>query len=300
MAKCVLVTGASGMIGRALCELLKSRGYRVRSLTRSKEACREGIFYWNPLTGELDSEALNGVDAIVHLAGESISQRWTPKARERIMKSRVLGTRLLVKAIEQNECRCDLISSSGINFYGSDVGYLPNGNEGSGKGFLSDVCRKWETEAEGIRQNENRLVILRTGVVLNRSGGALARLLPAFQLGLGGRVGSGEQWMSWIALSDLIKIILWSIEGDFNGTLNAVSPNPVQNNGFVIALGSVLKRPTIFPLPELMVKLIFGAMGSETVLADIGVLPKHLTEAGFVWSCPDIESALIQSLKSDA
>ena len=300
MAKCVLVTGASGMIGRALCEQLKSRGYQLRSLTRSKEACREGIFYWNPLSGELDSEALNGVDAIVHLAGESISQRWTPKARERIMKSRVLGTRLLVKAIEQNECRCDLISSSGINFYGSDVGYLSDNNEGSGKGFLSDVCRKWETEAEGLRQNGNRLVILRTGVVLNRSGGALARLLPAFQLGLGGRVGSGEQWMSWIALSDLIKIILWSIEGDFNGTLNAVSPNPVQNNRFVTALGSVLKRPTIFPLPELMVKLIFGAMGSETVLADIGVLPKHLTEAGFVWSCPDIESALIQSLKSDA
>ena len=300
MANCVLVTGASGMIGRALCEMLESRGYRVRSLTRSKEACREGVFYWDPISGELDSEALNGVDSIVHLAGESISQRWTPKARERIMKSRVSGTRLLVKAIEQNECRCDLISSSGINFYGSDVGYLPNGNEGSGKGFLSDVCRKWETEAEGIRQNGNRLVILRTGVVLNRSGGALARLLPAFQLGLGGRIGSGEQWMSWIALSDLIKIILWSIEGDFNGTLNAVSPSPIQNKGFVTAVGSVLKRPTIFPLPKLMVKLIFGAMGSETVLADIGVLPNHLMEAGFVWSCPDIESALIQSLKSDA
>lgn len=300
MDKGVLVTGASGMIGRALCRALKSRGYSVRSLTRSKEFVGQGVFYWDPLKGDLDPEALRGVAAIVHLAGESISQRWTPSAREAILKSRVLGTRTLVEAVEAADCGADLISSSGINFYGSDVGYLPDGCEGSGRGFLSEVCQKWEAEANVLRRRGNRVVTLRTGVVLNRKGGALARLLPAFQWGLGGRVGSGKQWMSWIELNDLIEVILWAIGEDFDGPLNAVAPEPVQNEQFVSALGSVLKRPTICPLPECMVQLIFGTMGEETVLADIGVRPEVLKGAGFIWRCPEIRSALIQSLDSDA
>jgi uncharacterized protein (TIGR01777 family) len=300
MHKRVLVTGSSGMIGSALSKVLSDRAYSIRTLSRSKESLSEGVFYWNPLAGELDPSALEGVDAIVHLAGESISQRWTLSAREAILNSRVLGTRTLVEAMKASDCRADLITSSGINFYGCDVGYLEEGGQGSGTGFLSEVCRKWETEAQCLKNNGNRLVVLRTGVVLNRKGGAMARLLPAFQFGLGGRVGSGEQWMSWIELSDLVEIIIWAIEGDYEGTLNAVSPNPVTNREFVNTLGSVLKKPTFFPLPSWVVQLIFGRMGEETVLADIGVLPEVLKQAGFRWQCPEIRSALIKSLEKDA
>lgn len=299
MDKTILVSGSSGMIGKALCAQLEAEGFKVRKLKRASEPIEANEFFWNPAKREIDILALEGVDCVVHLAGEPIAQRWNPKSKKAISGSRILGTRLLVESIKLAESKADFICSSGINFYGARVGLNKEGESASihtADGFLSEVCHEWEAEAKALIDTGNRVVCLRTGVVLNKNGGALARMLPAFRMGLGGVIGSGEQWMSWIELDDLVQVILWSMLSDYSGPLNAVAPNPIQNKDFVKTLGKILKRPTVLPMPEFLVNTLFGTMGDETVLADIGVIPRVLNDTNFQWTCPTVESALDKAL----
>lgn len=301
MNKIILVSGSSGMIGKTLCLNLEEKGFKVRKLKRSAEGLSANEFFWNPESSEIDILAFEGVDSVVHLAGEPIAQRWNEKSKKAIFDSRIKSTRLLVESMKLAESKAKFISSSGINFYGSKIGLNREGEDArinGADGFLSEVCHEWETEAKSLLDSGNSVVCLRTGVVLDKKGGALARMLPAFQLGLGGVVGSGKQWMSWIELSDLVRVILWCIDNDYSGPLNAVSPNPTQNKNFVKAFGQILKRPTVLPMPEFLVDILFGAMGRETVLADIGVMPEILKKAGFEWNCPTIESALKRAINN--
>ena len=301
MNKIILVSGSSGLIGKALCSKLEEKGFEVRKLKRFSEGLSANEFFWNPESNEIDILALEEVDVVVHLAGEPIAQRWDEKSKKAIFGSRILSTRLLVESMKLAESKAKFISSSGINFYGSKIGLNSEGENvviNSADGFLSEVCHEWEAEANSLIDSGNSVVCLRTGVVLDQDGGALARMLPAFKLGLGGLVGSGEQWMSWIELDDLIQVILWSICNDYSGPLNVVAPYPTQNKDLVKALGRVIKRPTVLPMPEFLVDILFGAMGRETVLADIGVIPQVLQNAGFEWNCPTIESALKKAINN--
>lgn len=304
MNKTVLVTGSSGMIGRALCAELRRQGFGLRRLIRSGVANEIETFTWNPEADLFDPRALEGVSAVVHLAGEPIAQRWNKRAKARILESRIRSTAMLVEAMRLTESSADLIASSGINVYGSKPGRITASEadwQGTSEGFLSEVCHRWEAEAKAIHEggHNQRCVLLRTGVVLNQYGGALKRMLPPFRFGLGGVVGSGDQWMSWIELRDLVRVILWAIQSDHSGALNAVAPTPIQNKDFVKALSRHLRRPCVFPMPECIVDALFGSMGRETVLADIGVSPQVLMEAGFQWDSPDIVSALEKALSND-
>ncbi|MFL2848409.1 MAG: TIGR01777 family oxidoreductase [Coraliomargaritaceae bacterium] len=299
MDKIILVSGSSGMIGRALCEKLEAEGNKVRKLKRSSVSLNTNEYYWDPEKNEIDPLALEAVDCVVHLAGEPIAQRWNSKSKKAILESRILSTRLLVESLKLAESKAHFICSSGVNFYGSKVGRNKEGEGASincADGFLSEVCHKWEVQATDLLASGNRVALLRTGVVLNKNGGALARMLPAFRLGLGGLIGSGEQWMSWIELEDLIQVILWSIHSGYSGAINSVAPYPTKNKDFVKALGQALKRPTILPMPEFLVNILFGSMGQETVLANIGIEPHVLKDSGFQWACPTVESALNKAL----
>lgn len=288
-AKTILVTGASGLVGSSLCRALVERGDSVRRLSRSG-----GEFGWDLEKGVIDESAFEGVDTIVHLAGEPIAQRWTQKVKSRILSSRVDSTRLLVKRIaELRGAPPSLICASGSNFYGYECGGGVDESAMPGNGFLAEVCREWEDSAVAAIESGARVTLVRTGVVLSLEGGALSKMLPPFRVGAGGRVGSGKQLMSWISLPDLVSVYLFCIDReDVSGPLNAVAPGVVDNQEFTDLLGRILKRPTLFPVPEFVVKVLFGEMGTETILADVGLEPKRLMDLGFVWKHSEMVTAL--------
>ena len=292
--KTILVSGASGLIGRALCLELTARGHRARKLSRAR-----GDVLWNPSDGRIDAGALDGIDTVVHLAGEGVAQRWSPDVRKRILRSRVDGADLLVRQILRQERPLDFISSSGTNYYGYEQGQPVDEQSVSGTGFLAEVCRAWESAARPLEAVGQRVALVRAGVVLSPRGGALKKLLPPFKAGLGGRLGSGRQMMSWISLADLVQVYLRCIEDrQLSGPINAVAPAAVTNREFTKALGRMLKRPTILPLPSAIIKILFGEMGRETLLSNLEVLPTRLEEAGFTWRHPDIETALKACLRT--
>jgi uncharacterized protein (TIGR01777 family) len=272
--KNILVTGAKGLIGSALCRELIKQGYTVRTLSRS-----HGNFRWNIESGYIDTNILSEIDSVVHLAGETIAQRWTTKAKERIVLSRINSTQLLVREILKQKHPIDYISASGINFYGD--------------GFLAQLCRQWEGAAQPLQETGLRTVFIRTGVVLSSEGGALAKMLPPFKACLGGKIGSGKQLMSWISLMDIIRVYILAIENaSLAGPINAVSEKAVSNEDFTRALSQALHRPAVFPLPAFLVNLIFGEMGRETVLCDLNIFPEKLQQFGFEWEQPDLFSLL--------
>ena len=290
--KTVLVTGATGLIGRALCTRLRESGYSVRSLSRN-----QGDVIWDLDAGMIDDGALRGVGTVIHLAGESVTQRWSSDARRRIMDSRVRSTEILVAAILAQPDPPAYVAASGVNFYGYQCDGWVDESSPSGDGFLAEVCRAWEGAAQPLVSAGVRTVFVRTGVVLSASGGALAKMLPVFKLGIGGRIGFGTQLMSWIALPDLVEVYVRAIEDTtVAGPINGVAPKPATNAEFTEALGRVLGRPTVFSVPRIGVKAMFGEMGKETVLANLGVQPKVLEQAGFEWKAPDLEKALSESL----
>ena len=292
-SKTILITGASGLVGESLCVALKTRGHSVRTLSRSGH----GDHQWDVTAGQLDSRALDGIDIVIHLAGESVAQRWTDSVKARILDSRVDSTRLLVDSILAQEKRPAYIAASGISYYGIDSERLVDEYSGSGKGFLAEVTRQWEGAAQALTEADVRTVFLRTGIVLSAKGGALAKMLTPFKLGVGGRIGDGQQKMSWISLPDLVSVYVFAVENvSVSGAVNAVAPEPVTNSMFTKTLGKVLGRPTVFPLPTGLVKILFGEMGKETVLSDLGVLPKSLSKFGFEWQQPELISALKQTL----
>ncbi len=286
--KTVLITGASGLVGSALAVALRQRGHSVRTLSRSS-----GDVSWDLDKDMLEAGALDGVDSVVHLAGEPIAQRWTAEAKRQILDSRVKSTRLLSEAIASCDRKPSLICASGGNFYGYNISEFVDERSPSGDGFLAEVCRAWEGAAQPAIDSGARTVFMRTGIVLSAKGGALAKMLPPFKLGVGGRIGNGEQKMSWIGISDLVQAYVCAVENEaVSGAVNAVAPEPVTNEVFTKTLGKALGRPTIFPLPAGVVKTLFGEMGKETVLSDLGVLPKRLEALGFEWKTPELDAAL--------
>ena len=289
----VLVSGASGMVGTALQSLLQQAGHEVRPLSRQKH---EGdSVLWSPAAGTIDQTALEGFDAVVHLAGENIAAgRWTPAQKTRIRDSRVDGTRLLSQALAklQHKPRV-LVSASAIGYYGDRGDEILDENSPPGKGFLADVCREWEAATVPAEQAAIRVVHLRFGVILSPTGGALAQMLTPFRLGLGGRLGSGRQYMSWITLDDAIGVIAHALIAEqLQGAVNAVTPEPVTNLAFTKALGQVLGRPTIFPVPAVAARLLLGEMADALLLSSARVLPRKLEASGYEFRYAALEHAL--------
>lgn len=287
--KTLLISGATGLVGRALCRELEVRGHTVKSLSRSKDA----DVRWDVDAGFIDEDAMKGVDTVVHLAGETVAQRWSRAVKAKILDSRVEGAKLLVrKLLEQNDPP-DFISASGINYYGYQCGVGPTEQSPKGDGFLADVCEQWEGAAQPLMDVGIRTIFVRIGLVLSSQGGALKRMLTPFKLGLGGPICSGTQRMSWIGLPDLVRIFCLAIEDiNIKGPVNAVSPQFEENKAFVCKLGELLNRPTALPMPRALVKVLFGEMGKETLCSDLGVVPLLLKDKGFEWQYEDLKTCL--------
>jgi uncharacterized protein (TIGR01777 family) len=288
----ILITGASGLIGSSLVESLFKKGHTIRSLRRHKEK------NWGKLwdTESLDTaEDQSPFDAVIHLAGENVANgRWNAKRKEQILRSRVDGTWELVDYISQPGKRPKVfICASATGYYGSCGDTVVDERSPAGSGFLADVCRQWEETAAKAELAGIRVVNLRFGMVLSPRGGALHKMLPAFKAGVGGVIGSGEQFVGWIGMRDLTEIVHFVIENDsLSGPFNVVTPNPVTNRTFVKALGEVLKKPTIFPAPAFLVRLLFGEMADETALASCRVMPAKLLEAGYRFQEEDLRQVL--------
>jgi uncharacterized protein (TIGR01777 family) len=293
----IAMTGASGLIGSALAAHLAREGHEVLPLVR--RAPREHEIFWDPMRGEIEIERLEGLDAVVHLAGESIAAgRWTPARKAEILDSRVRGTGLVAEAIAKlkNPPRV-LVSASATGFYGNRGDEILDEESAPGTGFLAEVCQAWEQATEPARRAGLRVVTMRTGIVLTPHGGALAQMLPPFRMGLGGVIGSGRQWMSWIGFADLLRAFHAALVTEsLQGPVNATAPHPVKSAEFVRTLGKVLTRPTLFPLPEPAVKLMLGELGEALLLDGARVLPRKLLASGFEFAFPDLEAALRSEL----
>jgi uncharacterized protein (TIGR01777 family) len=295
----VAVTGASGLVGRALVPALRRAGHRVDRVSRRPPPPGSTDIQWSPARGTLERRLLDGVDAVVHLAGESLAApRWTAAARARIRDSRVQGTRLLAETLARlTRPPRVLVSASAVGYYG-DRGDAPLAEDAPpGAGFLAEVCRGWEAAADPAREAGIRVVHPRIGLVLAREGGALPRLARPFRLGLGGVVGSGRQYWSWIALPDLVRVLEWAVaRADLSGPVNAVAPAPATNREFTRALARVLRRPARVPLPAPLVRLVLGEMGERLLLDSTRAVPRRLEAAGFRFLAPDLEGALRAAL----
>jgi len=293
----VLLTGGTGFIGERLIRALQARGQGVSLLTRRVRAREDrtvGQFYWDFQT-PAPPEPLEWADTIIHLAGEPVAQRWTDEVKRRIRDSRILGTARLVEGVAKLPAKrrpVALISASAIGFYG-DTGEEPRSETApSGQGFLPDVCVGWERAADQARDLGLRVAKIRIGIVLGREGGALAKMLPPFRLGLGGILGDGRQWMSWIHADDLVSLFIYAAENDsVEGPLNGTAPNPVRNREFTAALAGALGRPALIPTPAVALRLLFGEM-AEVLLASQRILPDATIRSGFQFRYPNLGPAL--------
>jgi uncharacterized protein (TIGR01777 family) len=295
----ILVSGSSGLIGSAVVRQLTARGHYVVRLVRGNPDRSRGDIQWDPTTGRIERAALEKLDAVVHLAGEPIFGLWTAEKKRRIHRSRVQATEFLMEALVGLSHRPRVVvSASGTGFYGSRGDDWLTESSAPGQGFLATLAQEWEKATELAINAGIRVVNLRIGVVLSASGGALKIMLPAFRLGLGGPIGNGRQYMSWIALDDLTEVIGFVIENEsLQGPINAVAPHPVTNREFAKALGAVLNRPAWLPAPAFLLRLLPGGFAEETVLASQRVEPAKLKKAGFEFSYPDLPSALSHCLR---
>jgi uncharacterized protein (TIGR01777 family) len=291
----IAVSGASGLIGSALVPALEAAGHDVLRLVRRQAGA--GEVAWNPQAGTIDTAALTGIEGAVNLSGATVGRRWTAARKAEILDSRVQSTRLLSETMASLEPHPSvLVCAGGIGIYGDRGDEILTEESELGSGFLADVGKAWEQACEPARESAIRVVNLRAGIVLSREGGALDRLLLPFRLGLGGRVGSGKQWWSWLALDDLVAAIRFALEGDIAGPINLVSPNPVTNTQFTTALGRALGRPTVLPFPSFAARALFGEMAEEALLTGQRALPARLLDAGFEFVLPVIDAALEQVL----
>ena len=284
----IAVTGASGLIGTALVGYLKSQGHTVQRLVRRAAVSSEEIT-WDPIAGTVDMDALAGVDAVIHLAGAGVSdKRWTKKYKSEILNSRLLGTTTIAKAVAIVKPQV-FISASAIGWYGESGNRAVVESDRVGDDFLAAVCHEWESAAD--LAGDVRTVKLRTGLVLDPTGGALGKMLPLFRFGLGGKLSNGKQWWSWITLHDQIRAIAFLLENKVSGPVNLTSPNPVTNSEFTAGLARAMHRPALFPVPAFALKIVLGGFSAE-VLGSKKVMPQALTEAGFTFDYPHISSAL--------
>jgi uncharacterized protein len=291
----VAISGSTGLIGSALVESLRSDGHRVRRLVRSQTGTRSQHVTWNPATGTLDPQALADVDAVVNLAGENIGERWSREKKRKIRDSRVKGTRLLASTLGRlSPPPRVMLSASGVGVYGDRGDELLDEESPAGQGdFMAEVGREWEAATEPAEQAGVRVVKTRFGVVLSPKGGALPRMLTPFRFGVGGRIGSGKQWMSWIALPDLVSALRFAIRNTaLEGAVNVTSPNPVTNADFAATLGEVLRRPALIPVPAPALRLVYGEMAEVTLLASQRMYPGRLLAAGFSFRYPELADAL--------
>lgn len=288
----VLISGASGLVGRALAARFEERGDTVVALVRRRDAL--GIF-WDPKSGHLDSAAAEAADAVVHLAGENVaSGRWTPARRAEIRDSRVIGTRMLAERLAALERPpAVMITASAIGFYGDGDDTVQTEKSALGRGFLAEVCRDWEAGCEPAAKRGIRVVSLRIGLVLTGRGGALRQMLPVFRLGLGARIGDGRQWMSWITLGDLVRVVEHVLTDDeLHGPVNATAPQPVRNSEFTRTLARVLRRPVLLAIPAFVLHAALGEMADEMLLTSARVVPERLEQRGFHFEHPALEPAL--------
>jgi hypothetical protein len=292
----VVITGANGVIGSRLVPFLTTGGHRVLTLVRRPPQTDSEIF-WDPATGRIDRERLEAArpDAVIHLAGENIGQgRWTAEKKRRIIDSRVKGTALIAGTIARmTHPPGSFLSASAIGFYGDGGDDIMTEAAGPGTAFISRVCREWEEAARPAVDAGIRVVRIRIGVVLTPEGGALKKMLPLFRLRLGGPMGSGRQYISWISMDDAVGAAYHLLmRSDLSGTVNLVSPGPVTNADFARALGQALSRPAVVPVPAMMIQLVFGEMGRETVLAGARVLPEKLLNGGYPFQHPELRPCL--------
>lgn len=297
----ILVSGSSGLVGTALVRSLSESGHEVVRLVRSSpSAAGEKDVYWDPANERLDVEQLSGVEAVVHLAGDNIAAgRWNAEKKQRILDSRVKGTRLLAETLaKMDQPPSVMLCASAIGFYGDGGNEVLDEDSKGGDDFLANVCREWEAACEPAREKGIRVANLRFGMILSRSGGALAKMLTPFKMCVGGTVGSGSQYYSWVGLSDAVRAIEYVIENDkLQGPINIVSPRPVTNVDFTKTLGRVLKRPTVFPMPAFAARLAFGEMADALLLASTRVVPQRLIDAGFTFKHPELSDCLRTILK---
>ena len=299
----VAITGATGFVGSRLVEKLKAEGSQILVLTRNQERAKRifpasafpnlEIFAYRPAESGDWQQSIADCDAVVNLAGEPIAERWTPEHKKAILESRQLGTRKIVEAIAQADPKPSvLINASAIGYYGTSETATFEEDSPGGNDFLAEVCKKWEAEAQKVKEAGVRLVILRIGIVLDKDGGALAKMLPPFKLFAGGPLGSGRQWFSWIHRDDLVNLIVEALKRpDIEGTFNATAPNPVRMNQFCQTLGEVMNRPSWLPVPGFALETLLGE-GAKVVLEGQQVLPKKIQSLAFQYQYPTLKSAL--------
>ncbi|HYW41490.1 MAG TPA: TIGR01777 family oxidoreductase [Bryobacteraceae bacterium] len=296
----ITITGASGFIGRRLMKTLAGEGHSLHVLSRhagTNLPAGVRLSAWDCLKGEPPADSLRDADAVIHLAGEPVAQRWTDQAKRLIRETRVTGTRNLVAALSKLERRPQaLICASAVGYYGSRGDDILVESSAPGSDYLAEVCQAWENEACAAEGLGMRVVRVRTGLVLGARGGALLRMLPPFKMGVGGKLGDGRQWMPWIHLQDLVDLYQFAAEKPVRGALNGTAPSPVMNADFTRALASALHRPALFPVPKLALSLLFGEM-SAILLASQRVQPKEAEAAGFRFRFPQLEAALSDVLK---
>jgi uncharacterized protein len=297
MISSILVSGVSGPIGSALLPSLKAQGYRITRLVRAGAASTDQIA-WDPAK-PISPDAVSGFDAVIHLAGESIMGRWTESKKKAIRDSRTVATRNLAQALAQTKSKPQVfICSSAIGYYGNRGDELLNEGSTPGAGFLADVCREWEAATQPAANAGIRSAQIRTGVVLSAKGGAVGQMVTPFKLGVGGRIGAGRQWMSWIDVHDMVGGIQHILNTDrLHGPVNMVAPKPVTNAEFTRTLASVLSRPAIFPIPVFVIKLIFGEMGETVLLGSQRVEPAQLAASGYSFRFNDLRASLANLLK---
>lgn len=296
MSTKVLVSGSSGLIGSALVTALRNAGHDVKRLVRSPAAAPDQVS-WNPAEPPA-LESVSGFDAVIHLAGESIATRWSEEKKRRIADSRVPPARHLAAALAKAQQPPRVfVCASAIGYYGDRGDEILREDSPSGQGFTAELCRQWEAAAQSVTSAGIRAVQIRTGIVLSTAGGALPKMLPPFRMGVGGNLGNGRQWMSWMDLRDMVGGIQHILATDsITGPVNMVSPNPVRNAEFTKTLASVLHRPAIFPMPAFAARLAFGQMADELLFASQRIQPAKLMESGYKFESPDLRAALEEIL----
>jgi uncharacterized protein len=290
----ILISGASGLIGSSLVPFLTTGGHRVFRLVRKPPSTADEIF-WNPDSGFVDIEKIDGLDAVIHLAGENIGEGWwNENKKKKIVDSRVNGTATIVNAVLKLKKPPEVfLSASAIGYYGNRGNKILTEQDSAGNDFISEVCEKWEAAASGLIKEGIRVAFLRIGIVLSPFGGALKKLLTPFKFGFGGKISSGTQYMSWISMDDVIYAMHYILFNEhLNGPVNLVSPNPITNVDFSQILGRVLSMPVMFTVPKKIIEIFFGEMGRETILSSTRVIPNRLENSGYPFSHPDLESAL--------